>query len=260
MSEYCIVCTPRSGSYYIINAVCQTFGLVNGNEWFGRNKKVDLSTPSKLSTTPVDIDWTVNEDLLTDTEINLRLKHLENFPAPFCIKAMPLQFSNTPTRVGLSREERISIALTYLSNFRIIWFQQLDKVSHFCFEITAMACSQKDYPRNREYSIYDAEKRTVPPPNSFTATEEDFDRYIYRELFTNEVMYHLKRPQFAPEIFYEDFLKDQDKEIEKLRINLAGASAGMTFSTKKKKIIKMPDYKNIFTNYTEIEDRLSFLE
>ena len=256
MSDFCIVCTPRSGSYYVITAICQTFGLVNGNEWFGRNKKVDLTKPAELSTAPVDIDWTVNEDLLNDREINLRLNHLQNFPAPYCIKAMPLQFSNTVTRVNLRREERLNFAYKFLSNFSLIWFQQYDKISHFCFEITAMACSQKDYPRNREYSTYDPEKRTVPPPNSFTATEKDFDRYIYRELFTNEVM---SRFANTPIIVYENFIKDQEGEIEKLRIALGNDTAGVSFNTKKK-VIKMPDYKNIFTNYTEIEDRISFLE
>ena len=42
MSNFCIVCTPRSGSYYLFEYMCKTFDLVEGNEWFGRNKEADL--------------------------------------------------------------------------------------------------------------------------------------------------------------------------------------------------------------------------
>ena len=59
--------------------MCKTFGLAEGNEWFGRNKAVDLSNPLELKQTRLDIDWTVNEDLLTPKEIQQRLNHLQNF-------------------------------------------------------------------------------------------------------------------------------------------------------------------------------------
>ena len=117
MSDYCIVCTPRSGSYYLMEYMCKTFGLAEGNEWFGRNKAVDLSKPFELKQTRSDIDWTVNEDLLTPENIQNRLKHLQNFPVPFCIKAMPLQFTNTVEQVDLPTEERLDFALEILKDF-----------------------------------------------------------------------------------------------------------------------------------------------
>ena len=83
MSDYCIVCTPRSGSYYLMEYMCKTFHLAEGNEWFGRNKKADLTRKDILKTTKVDIDFYVNEDLLTDQDIEDRLHHLDNFPIPF---------------------------------------------------------------------------------------------------------------------------------------------------------------------------------
>ena len=89
MSNFCIVCTPRSGSYYFFEYMSKTFDLVEGTEWFGRNKKVDLTKPFDLITKRVDIDWTKNEDLLTEKDIQRRLRHLENFPLPYCIKTMP---------------------------------------------------------------------------------------------------------------------------------------------------------------------------
>ena len=117
MSDYCIVCTPRSGSYYLMEYMCKTFHLAEGNEWFGRNKAVDLSKPFELKQTRLDIDWTVNEDLLTPEEIQSRLVHLQNFPVPFCIKAMPLQFTNTIEQVDLPTEERIDFAYNMLKDF-----------------------------------------------------------------------------------------------------------------------------------------------
>ena len=69
MSDYCIVCAPRSGSYYLMEYMCKTFNLAEGNEWFGRNKAVNLSKPFELKQTRLDIDWTVNEDLLTPEDI-----------------------------------------------------------------------------------------------------------------------------------------------------------------------------------------------
>ena len=251
MSDFCVVCSPRSGSYYLINALCQSFDLVNGNEWFGRNKKADLTKSSELSTTAVDIDWTVNEDLLSAKEIQQRLNHLKNFPVPFCIKAMPLQFTNTIKQVNLPRQERLEFAVDILNQFNLIWFKRRDKISHFCFELTAMFCSQPDYPRNREYSNYKSEKRTTPKPQSFTATEKDFERYMFREKFT-ETLYAFYFPMKAPVIEYEDFLEDSDKSIMEIAnwYNLKPNFLGQD----KKEIIQNPDYSEIFTNYKEITE------
>jgi hypothetical protein len=109
--------------------MCKTFGLAEGNEWFGRNKAVDLSKPLELKQIRLDIDWTVNEDLLTPEDIQNRLHHLENFPVPFCIKAMPLQLTNTVEQVDLPTEERVEFALEILKDFDPIWFQRLDRKS-----------------------------------------------------------------------------------------------------------------------------------
>ena len=247
MSDYCIVCTPRSGSYYLMEYMCKTFGLAEGNEWFGRNKAVDLSNPIELKQTRLDIDWTVNEDLLTPKEIQQRLNHLQNFPVPFCIKAMPLQFTNTIEQADLSREDRIDFALEILEQFDLLWFQRENKISQFCFELTAMHCSQPDYPRDREFSVYEPENRTTPEPQSFTATEKDFEKYMFREEFTNEVMSWVD----APVIVYEKFIENRD-------VHIMGVAEyfGLhpSFSEEnKRKVIRNPDYTDIFTNYEEIE-------
>jgi hypothetical protein len=101
MSDFCIVCVTRSGSYYIMEYMCRVFGLAEGNEWFGRNKHVDLTKNFELKQRRLDIDFNVNEDLLCDQDIKDRLKHLENFPIPYCIKSMPLQFTNTMESTNL---------------------------------------------------------------------------------------------------------------------------------------------------------------
>ena len=222
MSEYCIVCCPRSGSFYYLKQFAQENDLVNGNEWFGRNKAVDHSAPTELKTTTVDINWYVNEDLLTDFEIRKRLKHLENFHAPYVIKCMPLQLTNTPTRIDLSVEKRLDIAEKILKDFNLIWFQQPDKISHFCFEITAMACSMPGYPRQREFCTYNPDLRKTPETSTFTASLPRFDKFMFREEFTSTLMARLDHEIVS----YED-------------IDKTGA-------------IPYPDYSKIFTNYEEI--------
>jgi hypothetical protein len=221
MSDYCVVCAPRSGSYYYLKQFAKEKELVNGNEWFGRNKAVDHSKPAFLVTHTVDIDWNVNENLLTDTEIKRRLKHLENFPQPFVIKCMPLQLTNTRTKFSLSIETRLHIAEKILRDFSLIWFQQHDKVSHFCFELTAMACSMPDYPRQREYCTY-GKDRTIPPVGSFKATLKQFDKYMFREDFTNSLMAKVDH----------EVVRYQDMD--------------------KTNVIPYPDYADIFTNYEDI--------
>lgn len=232
----------------------KTFGLAEGNEWFGRNKAVDLSKPFELKQTRVDIDWTVNEDLLTSKEIQQRLNHLQNFPVPFCIKAMPLQFTNTIEQVNLPRQEKLDFAFKILKQFDLIWFQREDKISHFCFELTAMHCSQPDYPRDREFSVYDPKKRTTPKAQSFTATEKDFEKYMFREEFTNELMSWFD----APIIVYEKFIENMDEHImeivELFGLRQTSLSLLSVFAKENKiEVIHNPDYTKIFTNYEEIK-------
>jgi hypothetical protein len=222
MSEYCIVCAPRSGSYYFIKQFAKDNELVNGNEWFGRNKRVDHTLKSELKTETVDIDWNVNEDLLSDTEIRMRLNHLESFPFPYVIKCMPLQLTNTPKKWKLPVKKRLDIAEKILKDFTIIWFQQHDKVSHFCFEQTAMFCSMPEYPRKREFCTYNEEWRNTPESNTFTASVEQIYKYKEREEFTNKLMKRLKH-----------------KVVTYHEMDKCG-------------VIPYPDYSGIFTNYEEI--------
>jgi hypothetical protein len=227
--------------------MCKTFHLAEGNEWFGRNKAVDLSKPLELIQTRLDIDWTVNEDLLSPEDIQNRLNHLQGFPVPFCIKAMPLQFTNTVEQVDLHIDDRIEFAYNILRDFDLVWFQRLDKISHFCFELTAMFCSQPDYPRDREFSTYDEGKRSTPKINSFVATERDFEKYMFREEFTNKVMSHFD----APQIVYEDFVEDQDECIMEV-VEWYGLHPDFK-KENKRDVMHNPDYTKIFKNYKEIE-------
>jgi hypothetical protein len=227
--------------------MCKTFHLAEGNEWFGRNKAVDLSKPLELIQTRLDIDWTVNEDLLSPEDIQNRLNHLQGFPVPFCIKAMPLQFTNTVEQVDLHIDDRIEFAYNILRDFDLVWFQRLDKISHFCFELTAMFCSQPDYPRDREFSTYDEGKRSTPRINSFVATERDFEKYMFREEFTNKVMSHFD----APQIVYEDFVEDQDECIMEV-VEWYGLHPDFK-KENKRDVMHNPDYTKIFKNYKEIE-------
>ena len=217
---------------------------MEGNEWFGRNKKADLTRKDILKTTKVDIDFYVNEDLLTDQDIEDRLHHLDNFPIPYLVKAMPPQFTNTVESVNLLYEDKIKIAQKILDRFKLVWFTNEDKVSHFCYELTCMRCSTKGYPRPREYGTYDFGKRVTPRASSFTASLRDFNKFMAREEFTNKVMEKYN----VPIITYKDFVNDQDKEMKKIAdyYNLRPIVVG------KIPIIPNPDYTNIFTNYEEI--------
>ena len=244
MSDFCIVCVTRNGSYYPMEYMCRTFGLVEGNEWFGRNKQADLTKPFELNTKQLPIDFSVNEDLLNDQDIKDRIRHLENFPVPYCVKAMPPQFTNTIESVNLATVKKIKIAQKILDNFVLIWFNNEDKVSHFCYELTCMRCSTKGYPRPREYGTYDPGQRVTPPDNSFTASLQDLAKFMRREKFTNQVMEKYN----VPIITYQDFVEDQDREMEKIAnyYNLVPQRVD------KLSIIPNPDYTNIFTNYEEI--------
>ena len=246
MSDFCIVCVTRSGSYWLMEYMCKVFGLVEGNEWFGRNKEVDLSKPFELNTKKLPIDFNVNEDLLHDEDIQDRLNHLYNFPVPFCIKAMPPQFTNTVESLNLPITEKIEIAQGVLNHFDLVYFVNEDKISHFCYEITAKKCSSKGYPRPREYSIYDPDLRVDPPASSFTATLRDFNMFMKRDMFTNEVMKEFD----CPVVTYQDFVEDQDREMKRIADHY-GVSGDYS-DDHKKTILLNPDYSKIFTNYDEI--------
>ena len=248
MSDFCIVCVTRSGSYYIMEYMCKTFGLAEGNEWFGRNKEVDLTKPFELKQKRLDIDFNVNEDLLHDQDINARLKHLENFPGPFCVKAMPPQFTNTIESVNLPIKKKIEVAQKILDNFDLIWFINEDKISHFCYDLTCIQCSSKGYSRDREYSTYNPDKRVTPPDNSFTATRKAFKKFMIREEFTNTVMEKYN----VPIVTYADFVEDQDREMRKV-VEFYDVKGNFLVENKKP-VIPNPDYTRIFTNYSEIEN------
>jgi hypothetical protein len=222
MDRYCLVCTPRSGSFYILKHLSETMNLENGKEWFGRMKKVHYD---ELRTSPIDVNYTVNENLLTNDEIKKRRMWLYA-RNNFIIKCMPLQLSNTVENKGMVIEKRMAIAIDILSDYNIIWLINKDKISQFCFRFIAQETSRKGYKgNNKEYSEYNKEKRKTPPQNSFTATKEEFEKFMYIENTTNNLRNYFPN---CEEIIYEDFIKG-------------------------KNIIPNPDYTDIFTNYKEVE-------
>ena len=222
MNNYCLVCTPRSGSYYVLFHLAKERNLTSGKEWYGRMKKVHYD--ENLRTSPVTIDYTVNEDLLTNHEIEKRRMWLDGRDN-FIIKCMPHQLSNTIENRNMSTEDRIRIAVDILSDYKLIWQINENKISQFCFRFIAQETSRKGYKgTNREYSDYDVDKRKTPPPKSFTATKKEFNRFMEIEEFFNGVRLHFPD---CEEIIYEDFIKNKD-------------------------IIPNPDYTKIMTNYDEI--------
>lgn len=223
-NKYCLVCTPRSGSFYVLKHLSKTMNLDNGKEWFGRMKKVHYDG---LKTSPLTIDYTVHEDLITNFERSKRLIHLKN-NKNFIIKCMPLQLSHTVEDKDLSYAKKLDIAYRILSNFDLFWLHNKNKISQFCFRVVAEETSRKGYSgTNREFSDYNKKKRGIPEPNSFTATKESFDRFMHIEEFTKDLK---KMFSSKNDIIYEDYIEDNDI-----------------------KIINNPEYKNIFTNYEEIE-------
>ena len=223
-NKYCLVCTPRSGSFYVLKHLSKTMNLDNGKEWFGRMKKVHYDG---LKTSPLTIDYTVHEDLITNFERSKRLIHLKN-NKNFIIKCMPLQLSHTVEDKDLSYAKKLDIAYRILSNFDLFWLHNKNKISQFCFRVVAEETSRKGYSgTNREFSDYNKKKRGIPEPNSFTATKESFDRFMHIEEFTKDLK---KMFSSKNDIIYEDYIEDNDI-----------------------KIINNPEYKNIFTNYKEIE-------
>jgi len=253
--KFCLVCTPRSGSYYVHTYFGKERGLTSGKEWYGRGKKVHYDG---LETSSLTINFMENEDLLTNHEINKRrvwLKTQENF----IIKCMPWQLSNTVENVGISIEERMDIAVDILSDYKLLWLKNEDKISQFCFRFIAETTSAPDYKGvNREYSDYNKSKRKTPPPNSFTATKEEFDKFMRQIKFVNDL--HDLMPTIYEEIVFEDFIKIAEAKKEWCLNTYK--SSGLNMKTARKicksqnfwgpDIIHNPDYTNIFTNYQEI--------
>ena len=222
MNKYCLVCTPRSGSYYVLFYLAKERGLTSGKEWYGKMKKIHYDG---LKTSPIDIDYTIHENLLTNHEIEKRRIWLFNHDN-FIIKCLPMQLFSTIENKKMSIEDKLEILLDILSDYNIIWLINKDKISQFCFRFIAQETSRKGYKgTNREYSSYDKTKRKIPPPNSFTATPAEFRRFMYIEEHTNDLRKYFPD---CEEIVYEEFIKDKD-------------------------IIPNPDYTKIFTNYREIK-------
>ena len=140
-----------------------------------------------------------------------------------------------------------------LEQFDLLWFQRENKISHFCFELTAMHCSQPDYPRDREYCTYDPPSRRTPPPNSFTATYEDYKKYMFREDITEQVMQNFD----APVISYEWFVEDQDETMLRIQEHY-GIKAN--FREENKKEIINNSLKNQYKKLFNKIDRLVYLK
>jgi hypothetical protein len=205
----------------VLKHLSETMNLDNGKEWFGRVKEVHYD---KLKTSPVDIDHSINEGLLSKKEISKRLLYLKNYSAPFIIKCMPFQLTNTIEEINLSFEERQHIATKVLNNFSLIYLENRDKISQFCFDVIS---KNQDYVR-RNFTSYNSSIRETPPNNSITATKDHFDSFMDRQNFVKD--FRKRNWKDEPIIYYEDYIEDNDI-----------------------KIINNPEYKNIFTNYKEIE-------
>ena len=245
MGNFAVVCVTRSGSYYFYEYLCKTFDLVEGSEWFGRVKQVHYKG---MKTSPVNIDHSVNEDLLTNDEITKRLVHLKNYTNPFIIKCMPFQLSNTIERVNLPYEERMEIATKILNNFSLIYLVNEDKVSQFCFDVIS---KNQDHVK-RNYTSYNPDIRETPPDNSMTATREHYESFKQRQGFVE--MFQHRNWKGEPVIVWEEFVTNHNSQTKKIQdwYGIQGtygdANIGM-----RREIIPHPDYSKIFTNYGEIE-------
>ena len=238
--KYCLVCTPRSGSYYVLEHIARHFGFENGKEWFGRVKKVHFDG---MKTSPVDIDHSVNEDLLTNKEMTLRLLYLKNYSNPFIIKCMPFQITKTVERDNISYEESQDIAAKYMKNFSLIYMETRDKLSQFCFDVIS---KNQDYVK-RNLTSYDPKVREIPKPQSLTATKEHFISFMELQNYVKD--FRERNYKGEPLIYWEDFKNDPDKEMDKIGTYYRL----MGFNDKYKKIIPHEDYEKIFKNFREIE-------
>ena len=245
MNKFCLICTPRSGSFYVQKYLSQTFSLEFGSEWFGRVKHVHYEG---MKTSPVDIDHSVNEDLLDNEDITKRQIYLMNYNKPFIIKCMPFQLTNTQERVIMSLDEKMFVAKKMLSHYSLIYLHNEDKISQFCFDVIS---KNQDHVK-RNYTSYNPEVRETPPDNSMTATKEHFDSFKWRQDFVDE--FQNQNWKGEPIIEFEKFVLNRNTQTKKVQdwYGLKGIYGDRSLGFRRP-IIPHADYKKIFTNYGEIE-------
>ncbi len=241
MRKFCLICTPRSGSFYVQNYISKIFELEFGSEWFGRVKRVEYKG---MKTTSVDIDHSVNEDLLTNEEMSKRLVYLKNYENPFIIKCMPFQLSNTIERKDLPDKEKMEIATKIMKNFDLIYMETKDKVSQFCFDVIS---KKQDYIK-RNFTSYNPDIRQIPLENSMTATRENYESFCERQDFVDK--FKEKNWKGEPIIVWENFIKSPNVEMTKIKAwyNIDGH-----YGRNHRPIIPHAVYRHVFTNYEEIE-------
>ena len=242
MFKFCLICTPRSGSFYVQRYIHKTFDIEFGSEWFGRVKEIHYD---KLKSSPVDIDHSLNENLLTNDEITKRLVYLKNYSPSFIIKCMPFQLSNTIERNNISWDGSQEISSKIMRNFSLIYLRNRDILSQFCFDVMS---KKQDYIR-RNFTSYNPDIRQIPLENSITATKEHFEHFMWRQKYVE--VFKSRNHKGEPTIFWEDFVVDPDKEMYKIEEHYG--IRGMYYEKNKKDIIPHPDYSKIFTNYDEIK-------
>jgi hypothetical protein len=243
MFKFCLICTPRSGSFYVQRYISKTFGLEFGSEWFGRVKKIHYEFGLKSSA--VDIDHSVNENLLTNAEITKRLVYLKNYNPSFIIKCMPFQLTNTIERNNISFDGSQEISSKIMRNFSLIYLENRDILSQFCFDVI----SKKQNYIKRNFTSYNPDIRQMPLENSMTATEEHFEHFLSRQKYVE--VFKERNYNGQPIIIWEDFVNDPIKEM--YQIEEYYGIRGMYYEKNKRDIIPHPDYSKIFTNYDEIK-------
>ena len=240
MGSYCLICTPRSGSFYVQNFISKIFELEFGSEWFGRVKCVEYKD---LKTTPVDIDHSVNENLLTNAEITKSLLYLQNYKTPFIIKCMPFQLTNTIERNNISFEGSQEISSKIMRNFSLIYLENRDILSQFCFDVIS---KKQDYIK-RNFTSYNPDIRQIPLENSITATEEHFEHFMYRQKYVE--VFKERNYNGEPIIVWEDFIDSPYVEMTKIKDWYKIDEKNITVN---RPIIPHAAYKLVFTNYDEI--------
>jgi len=241
MGRYCLICTPRSGSFYVQNYISKIFDLEFGSEWFGRVKHVGYKG---METSSVDIDHSVNEDLLTNEEISKRLVYLKNYETSFIIKCMPFQLSNTIERKDLPDKEKMEVATKIMKNFDLIYMETKDKVSQFCFDVI----SKNQDIGKRNFTHYNPDIRQIPLENSMTATRENYESFCERQDFVTR--FQEKNWKGEPIIVWEDFINSPNIEMTKIKDWYKIDEKNITVN---RPIISHAAYKLVFSNYGEIE-------
>ena len=258
VQKFCLVCTPRSGSYYLLDNIARYFDLENGKEWCGRVKKVHYEG---LRTSPVDIDHSVNEGLLTNKEMSLRLLYLKNYPTPFIIKCMPFQITKTIERDSMPYEESQEIAAKYMKNFSLIYMETRDKIPQFCFDVIS---KNQDYVK-RNFTSYNTLVREVPKAQSLTATKEHFISFMERQNYVKD--FRERNYRGEPLIYWEEYIEFPEQQIHKIERHYGLKPWDVSFDYsengikqkkqvlpfQKKKVMAHADYETVFTNYEEIQ-------